>query len=257
MEPRIHDAIEDFWQARKSGVYFPPEWFDRLTLEEGYLVQLGLLDKLIANGSKHVGWKVGLTAEPMQRQFGVHEPVFGFLLSDGVQQSPAVVTFDELIGPGLENELCVTIGTEVSGRGLDERAARAAVLSVQPAMELVETRGPFSEQLAVAIGENVQQKGVIVSKDSHPLGPELDLAAVSVEIQLNGEVVDQARGEAVLGNPIRSVVWLADKLSQFGRRLEAGQLVMTGSLTRQYRMNRGDSMRAAWRPFGPIEVEFT
>ena len=28
-------AIEDFWNARARGEYFPAQWFDRLTLDRG------------------------------------------------------------------------------------------------------------------------------------------------------------------------------------------------------------------------------
>ncbi len=35
------EAIGDFWLARVRGEYFPPEWFDRLTLDEAYRIQLG------------------------------------------------------------------------------------------------------------------------------------------------------------------------------------------------------------------------
>src|SRR5690349_4400137 len=154
----IDKAIEDFWQARLDGIYFPPAWYDRLSLDEACQVQLGVLRRLVASGAEHIGWKVGLTAEAIQRQFRVHEPVFGFLLADGVHTSPAHLQLDSLIRPGIENEICVTIGDKLRGPGVDEASARNAVRSVRAAMELIETRGPFTEQLAVAIGENVQQK---------------------------------------------------------------------------------------------------
>ena len=253
---RIEGAVDSFLDARPDGVYFPPEWYGRLSLDDGCRVQLGVLKRLVAGGAQHVGWKVGLTSEAIQRQFEVPEPVFGFLLADGVYQSPAVLEFDALIQPGIENEMCVTIGRSLRGPGVDEARARAAVLSVRSAMELVETRGPFTEQLAVAIGENVQQKGVILSADAQLLRADLDLTAVEVEVELRGTTIDRATGAAVLGNPLRSIVWLANKLAQYDLELEAGQLVMTGSLTRQYRAEKGDTFRANWQPLGVVVAEF-
>jgi 2-keto-4-pentenoate hydratase len=253
---RIDSAIESFLKARREGVYFPPEWYGRLSLDDGCRVQLGVLNRLVAAGAKHIGWKVGLTSEAIQRQFGVPEPVFGFLLADGVHHSPAVLEFDGLIQPGIENEMCVTIGQDLRGPGVDLARAREAVLSVRSSMELVETRGPFTEQLAVALGENVQQKGVILSEQAYPLLPDFDLNAVEVEVQLGGATVDRATGVAVLGNPLRSIAWLANKLSQYGLGLQPGQLVMTGSLTRQYRAQRGDRFRCNWEPLGVVVAEF-
>jgi 2-keto-4-pentenoate hydratase len=73
-------AIDSFWAARARGVYFPTEWFDRLTLDEAYRIQLGLIARRCATGERQIGWKVGLTAKPIQEQFGFHEPVFGCIL---------------------------------------------------------------------------------------------------------------------------------------------------------------------------------
>ena len=35
-------------------------------MDEAYRVQLGLLDRYLASGDRHTGWKVGLTAKAMQ-----------------------------------------------------------------------------------------------------------------------------------------------------------------------------------------------
>jgi 2-keto-4-pentenoate hydratase len=252
----IDGAIDDFLQARLDGIYFPPAWFDRLSIEDACRVQLGVLRRLVDNGATHIGWKVGLTAEAIQRQFRVREPVFGFLLADGVRTSPAHLRLDALIRPGIENEICATIGDALRGPGVDDARARSAVHSVRAAMELIETRGPFTEQLAVAIGENVQQKGVILSGVTYPLDADFDLAKVQVELRRRGDVVERATGEAVLGNPLRSIVWLANKLAEYDLALEPGQLVMTGSLTRQYLAQSGDIFEATWLPFGSVTAEF-
>src|SRR5579859_3444808 len=112
---RLERAIDSFLKARMDGVYFPPEWYGKLSLDDGCRVQLGVLRRLVAGGAQHIGWKVGLTSEAIQRQFDVPEPVFGFLLAEGVSQSPAVLKFDTLIQPGIENEMCVTIGQTLRG----------------------------------------------------------------------------------------------------------------------------------------------
>jgi 2-keto-4-pentenoate hydratase len=38
--------------------------------------------------------------------------------------------------------------------------------------------------------------------------------------------------------------------------LERGQLLMTGSLTRQFRAQRGDRFQANWQPLGVVVAEF-
>jgi 2-keto-4-pentenoate hydratase len=97
---------------------------------------------------------------------------------------------------------------------------------------------------------------VILAEATHPLDTDFDLAQVQVELRRGGEIVERATGEAVLGNPLRSIVWLANKLADYDLALESGQLVMTGSLTRQYLAQSGDRFEATWSPLGSVTAEF-
>ena len=95
----------------------------------------------------------------IQQQFGFHEPVFGCVLDS--KPSGHVFAADELIVPGFENELCMRLGSDLSGTvSLDD--ARAAIDVVYPSLEIIETRGPFTEQIALALADNAQQKTVIL-----------------------------------------------------------------------------------------------
>lgn len=249
-------VIADFWEQRQRGVYFPPAWLGRLSLDEGYRVQLGLMERRVAAGGRHVGWKVGLTSEAMQRQFQVHEPVFGFMLDDAPHPSGTAFDFESLIQPGVEVELCLVLGEDLVGPGIDAAAARAAVAAVYPALEIAETRGDFTAYLSVALAENIQQKYIVLGPETRPLPPDLDLAAVQARVTMNDTEVAAASGAAVLGDPLHSVAWLANKLPEYGQRLRAGQLVMSGSLTRQFALARGDRVLAHFEPLGAVSASF-
>ncbi|HEY7060953.1 MAG TPA: fumarylacetoacetate hydrolase family protein [Chloroflexota bacterium] len=252
----IESIVEHFWQSRQRGVYFPPEWFDRLSLEDGYAVQLGLLARRLTAGARLIGWKVGLTSLAMQEQFRVPEPLFGYMLDDAPHPSGTRFEAARLIAPGVENELCLRLGQDLTGPGVDDATARAAVAGVCPALELAETRGDFTGQLAVAIADNIQQRYIVLGPETRPLPPALDLAAVQARVEINGETVATASGSAVLGQPLRSLVWLANKVVQYGHRLRAGDLVMTGSLTRQFPLAAGTHVRTTIAPLGTVEAHF-
>jgi hypothetical protein len=87
-------AVAAFAVERERREYFPAAWFDRLSLDDAYRIQLALIAR---RGTRRVGWKVGLTTQAIQQQFGVHEPVFGCLLVDGRVASGHVFRADELI----------------------------------------------------------------------------------------------------------------------------------------------------------------
>lgn len=249
----IQAIVEDFWACRQRGVYYPPQWFDKLTLDQACRVQLGLLDKSVAAGARQVGWKVGLTAAAIREQFCVHEPVFGYLLESGRLDSGTQVDLADWQGTGFENELCLRLGKSLHGPGVDVPAARAAVSACHPAMELVENRGDFTAQLAVAVADNVQQRAFVIGPHV-PLDAGADLAAVRCEVQINGSVVAQATGDAVMGDPYASLAWLANKLAEYGRGLEPGQYVMSGSFTRQFPLAAGDAAQTRFDGIGTVAL---
>jgi len=242
-------AIEEFWQARGRGEYFPRAWVDRLTLQQAYRIQLGLIDRRIARGERQIGWKVGLTAKPIQEQFGFHEPVFGCILES--VPSGSVLRASELIAPGFECELCLRMGQGLSGT-VSMAEARAAVAGVHPALEIIETRGDLSAQIALAMADNAQQKTVVLGNPLPLADKRLDQVACRVE--KNGTIVAEGTGAAVLGDPLNSVVWLAGSLAQYGRAIRAGDIIMTGSFVRQFPLEIGDKVRVAYAGFGAVEV---
>ncbi len=242
-------AIGEFWEARARGEFFPKAWFDRLTLDEAYRIQLGVIARRVAAGERQIGWKVGLTAEPIQQQFGFHEPVFGCILDS--RPSGHVFGRDELIRPGFEPELCLRVGTTLRGE-VDVPTVRRAIDAVYPALEIIETRGDFTAQIAVAMADNAQQKTVILSEPVALGGLALD--GVVATVRINEAIVATGRGEAVLGNPLNSVMWLARKLGEFGRSIQVGELIMSGSFTRQFPIEQGDNIHVDFAGIGAVQV---
>ena len=240
------EAIETFWQARQAGEFFPSAWFDRLTIDQAYRVQLGLVARRVAAGERQIGWKVGLTAKPIQEQFGFHEPVFGCVLDQVA--SGHVFPASSLIQPGFESELCMVLAHDLPP-GADLAAAREAVGAVHPALEIIETRGPFTAQIALALADNAQQKACVLGAPvPMPLAPE----AIACTVRINEAVVATGTGDAVLGTPLNSLVWLATKLAEYGRTLHAGEMVMTGSFTRQFPIAPGDRISIDFSGVGAV-----
>jgi 2-keto-4-pentenoate hydratase len=250
----ISAATESIWHHLQEGRHYPPEWGGRLQMQDGYRIQLGILERYVAGGERHAGWKVGLTAAAMRAQHNVHEPCFGFLLDSGNQPSGHVFRHAELIQPGFENEICITLGETLRGPGVTFEQARRAIREIAPALEIVEKRGNFSADLPLTMADNAQQKAFVTGSPI-PLG-DIDLARAMVTVYVNDAVRDQASGAEVMGNPINSIVWLANKLAEFGRALEEGQRVISGSFTKQYALETPARVRSVFDPVGVVEASF-
>ena len=251
----IDQAIDAFWQCTRGRTAPGPEWMKRLSRDEAYRVQLGVLARYVAAGERQAGWKVGLTSKAMQAQQGVHEPVLGFLLQSGERPSGTRFRYADLIRPGFENELCLTVGTTLRGPGVTTERAAAALSAMAPAFEIIERRGDFAADLNVSLADNAQQRAYVTSAPV-PVPAGFDLATVTLELSVNGAVAERALGREVLGTPVASIAWLANKLAEFGLALEAGMKVMSGSFTRQYLLDPGDRIEARFDPVGTVRAEF-
>jgi 2-keto-4-pentenoate hydratase len=248
MTTDVQDLIDAFWDARVRGEHFPRAWFGKLSIDQAYRVQLGLIARRCAAGEHQIGWKVGLTAPAIQQQFGFHEPVFGCIL--GTTPSGHIFAPADLINPGFENELCMRVGQDLAGHVTIDQV-RDAINVIYPSLEIIETRGPFTEQIALALADNAQQKTVVLG-DPVALPPHPE--TIEARVIINGELVATGTGDAVLSNPLNSVVWLAGKLVQYGRTLRAGEIIMTGSFTRQFPIAPGNRIRTEFAGVGGVET---
>jgi 2-keto-4-pentenoate hydratase len=250
MTINLATAIDDFWVARQRGEFFPQAYFDRLAMDEAYRIQLALIDRRVAAGERHIGWKVGFTSKAIQDQFKYHEPLFACILE--TQRTGYVFGATELISPGFETELCVRLGRSLEGQVSAEQV-RAAVDVIHPSFEIIETRGDPVNQMELVVADNGQQRSVVIGTPV-PLRPNVDLAQVGARVWLNGEEVATGLGSAVLGNPLNSIQWLARKSGEFGRSLRPGDIVMTGSFVRQFPLQPGNVAVAEFSGIGRVEV---
>jgi 2-oxo-hept-3-ene-1,7-dioate hydratase/2-keto-4-pentenoate hydratase len=75
---------------------------------------------------------------------------------------------------------------------------------------------------------------------------------------LNGKLEVEGDASAVLGNPVTSVAWLANKLGQFGVVFEPGQVVLTGSFVRAIPVKAGDDVLCRFdQGLGDLSMSFT
>ena len=250
-------AIEEFWAARNGGPY-PLHWEPKLGREDAYRLNLALAKRHADRGDPVAGWKVGLTARAIREQFGLPEPVFALLFEHGRWPSGGTSRLADIRQPGWENELCLTLGRALKGPGVSLAEAARAVEFVQPAMEIIETRGPNSlSGFNVMIADNGQQRAFVVGEKTRFDPARHDLGRAHVQVFVDGQFREIAYGAAVMeSSPLASIAWLANRLGALGLSLEAGQCVMTGSFTRQYKIDRPMTAEARFHPFGAARWTF-
>ena len=192
----------------------------------------------------------------MREMFGGKEPVFGYLLESGSIGSGHAFRFAELRAPMVENELLVTLAQDLSGPGATAEDAQRAVATIAPALEIVEMRGPnMREDMPLAIADNVAQRA-FVHGAAIPLPNNLELGSVRAIIRVNGEIKANPLGRESIDNQLQTLAWLANALHRYGRRLQAGQRIMTGSFTKPMPVARGDIFETDFGDIGRVTTSF-
>ncbi len=249
------DIAAELHALYRAGERFPAGLGGGLTIEEAYKVQFALLECRKDDGEQLAGWKVGLTSPAMQEQQGVHEPCMGHLLVSAHCDNSVQFPFDDMVSPGIENELCVQVGKRLEGKNVSFKEAMASIKAVAPALEVIEKRSVFGSDFPVAVAGNVQQSAYVTGPFV-AFTPEVDLSTVKVAVEVNGKFAEEASGEEVLGNPANSLIWLAGFLSDYDLAIEPEMQVMTGSFTKQYAVSKGDRIRSNFTHFGDVTARF-
>ena len=142
------------------------------------------------------------------------------------------------------------------GEGCTEDDVIRATEYVAPAIELIDSRIlDWNIRIADTIADNASSAGYILGPDR--IRPEdVDLKSIEAVLIRNGEKVAEGRSDAVLGNPVTAVAWLADKVASFGVTLEAGHVILPGSVHRAIDVRPGDDFVAEFQDFGSVHLSF-
>jgi 2-keto-4-pentenoate hydratase len=207
----------------------------------------------IAEGRTPSGWKIGLTSRPAQQRFGAARPCFGRLFADMSAAAGSTIGSDRFEKPRVEAEVAFEIGRDLSpGQPLVE-----AVVAVMPAIEIVDSRHPKGPpSLGALIADNVSAAGYVLGPATE-FDADLDLARCSANILRNGAFECAGSGAECLGSPLRALDWLARELDRRGRRLRAGEIVLSGSLIVPFAAFPGDTVEVGLESIGTVSISFS
>jgi len=254
---RIHVAEKTRTQIRQLSLQYPG-----MTIEDAYAIQRQWVTVKIAEGRKLRGHKVGLTSRAMQASSQISEPDFGDLLDDMFYDSGADLPMARFIVPRVEVELAFVLGKALRGPGVTVFDVLDATNYVIPALEIIDARiqqidpdTKVPRRVMDTIADNAANAAVVTG--GRPVRPlEVDLRWVAALLYKNGTIEESGVAAAVLNHPANGLVWLANKLSQYGVGLMAGQIILSGSFTRPVTAAAGDLIHVDYGQLGSITCRF-
>jgi 2-oxo-hept-3-ene-1,7-dioate hydratase len=242
-------------ERERRAVEPPSRAHPGMTIEDAYAVQAQWTRARMSGGARLAGYKVGLTSRAMQGAFNASEPIFGRILDDAILESGARVPASRFLRPRIEVELAFVLGEALAGPHADAERVLHATERIVPALELVASRTEMPRSLTDTIADNAAFGAAILGAQG--IGPRAaDLASIGATLFCRGAPRESGTSAAVLGHPAAAVAWLANALHAAGSGLARGQIVLTGSFTRQIDVGAGDVIRADYGPLGSIDVSF-
>jgi 2-keto-4-pentenoate hydratase len=244
--------------AERSRVPMAPltSIYPDIDVVDAYEIQLINIRQRVAEGARVVGHKVGLSSEAMQKMMGVDEPDYGHLLADMEVFEDEPVPAGRFLYPRVEVEVGFILADDLPGAGCTEDDVLAATAAFAPSIELIDTRiKDWKIALCDTIADNASSAGFVLGKER--VSPkDIDIKGIDAVLTRNGEVVAEGRSDAVLGDPVTAVAWLARKVDSFGVRLKAGDIVLPGSCTRAIDARPGDAFVADFTGLGSVRLSF-
>ncbi|MBN8188056.1 2-oxo-hepta-3-ene-1,7-dioic acid hydratase [Salipiger thiooxidans] len=232
-----------------------------MTLDDAYAIQSAQMRQKLAAGRRVIGWKIGLTSKVMQDALGIDTPDSGVLYDDMLFQSGEVVPEGRFIQPRVEAEIAFVMKDAIGG-SVTRDDVLAATDYVAPSLEILDTRilrkdpGTGRARVIVdTVSDNAANAGIVLGTQKND-PRAFDLRWTGAILRAGGEVVATGLGAAVLDDPVMGIVWLARRMHQYGQRIEAGQVILSGSFIAPIECPPGTRIDADFGPFGHVSTEF-
>jgi 2-keto-4-pentenoate hydratase len=160
-------------------------------------------------------------------------PVFAGIYQSGVRQSGAVFEKGWPLKAGIECEMVARMSKDVTAGSTAYTAEtiKPFVANFYCGAEVVENR--YADVTKVSgpgrIADDVLQAACIVGTEIKDW-QKLDFAAVKGRSLFEDKEIGAGPGTNVMGGALISLAWLANKLLANGKRLQAGDVILTGSV---------------------------
>jgi 2-keto-4-pentenoate hydratase len=142
------------------------------------------------------------------------------------------------------------------GPGVTVRDVLAATRGLLPAIEILAGRlQPGDHTVPDLIADNAFSARAVLGDTLVP-ADVVDLRLIGMVQTRGDEVVGTGAGARVLGHPAGAVAWLANALAATGRQLDAGAVVLSGSVAPAVPAEPGDAFTVEFDRLGQVSIRF-
>ncbi|HEY1484297.1 MAG TPA: fumarylacetoacetate hydrolase family protein [Candidatus Acidoferrum sp.] len=229
--------------------------WDDPRIASGMRQQLRRRRELLELGEKPLGWKLAFGGPAAMARLQTNAPLVGFLLHRAVVPSQSELSLAGWKKPAAEPELTVYLGKTLAA-GSDRNTTMAAIAGLGPAIEIADVDHP-SEDVQGTLARNIYQRNLVIGPpDARYAGGVLTGLLAKVR-HSEKQIADTNHLEALTGELVAIVQHVANLLAVFGETLDAGQIIIAGSITPPVWVQPGEQITFHLEPLDPISVTFS
>jgi len=256
---KINKAAEALYNARikKKRIIELPKDCVPETIKEAYDIQDELTNKYISTDKNIllIGKKIGCTNKAAKAQLNVKESFFGNMFSNNISKSNCIINSEEYFSPFVEPEFSFVMKDEldISRAPYNSEIVYDSISAVLPSIELVDSRFEDWTIMGVSnlIADNAVHAHWIYGKEIKNLN-DFNFDNHSVDLFINGQLIDKGNSSNVMGNPINSLTWLINNLALIGKSLPKNSYISTGTCTPAIPIKKGDEVMADFGKLGNV-----
>ncbi|NND15126.1 MAG: 4-oxalocrotonate decarboxylase [Eudoraea sp.] len=225
---------------------------EQFSLEEAYEIQKFSLLRRFKRGEKLTGYKLGFTSKAKMEQMGVHDLIWGRLTDQMQIDNGGTLTRTNFIHPRVEPEIAFLIGKRID-QAISLDNAVDYLDGVAGALEVIDSRYEnFKFSLEDVIADNCSSAAYVVGRWFPPGTQVNDL---SIRLKINGDEVQTGNSNAILDNPLASLVEITRILSQYGEVLEPGMIILAGAATPATHIHSGDLLEGSFEGLDKVTFD--
>ena len=222
-----------------------------VTLDQGIAVQAQVV-ALLARGRERAGYKLAAAGRKTQERLAIHSPLTGVLFRDMLL--PSGVSIPATAGAELfyEADLLAEVGDDFINEAHTLQDAARSLRRITAFLEVPDlmlpkgapNNGPQLLAINTAAHLGVTGDSMAVRDDAAFIAA---LAAMQLTLRNGaGEVLAEAVGAQLLGNPLQAVLHLRDEVRRRGERLRPGDLLSLGTFTGLHPVQAGKQVTVTY-----------
>lgn len=223
-------------------------------VSRGMTKQLSWRRERLSAGEKPLGWKLAFGGPAAMERLATTAPLVGFLTDRAILASGATLSLSGWRKPAAEPEVAVHLGKDLPS-GADRDAAKAAIAGLGPAIELADVEY-LPDDVEGLLAGNIYQRNLVLGP-KHVSRAAGMLNGLLCRVVRNGvEVAATSDLQALTGELIDNVRYVADLLAAFGEKLDAGQIIITGSIVPPLWVAAGEKLAFHLQPMEAVSINF-